>query len=374
MAFREDSMSEPAITCNQGAAADNSRSCDVLVVGAGPAGSMAALAAVQAGARVIMIDRRSVAGYPPRCAGFIPMPVFQRLEISSHVIAQKVDRMETHFPSGVEESRSFGYIVHRDSFDQLLAQKAEDAGAELLTGHRAVGRVNGSVIVKNSVTSFKIDAGVIIGADGPLSAVGRWIGSINQDMVRAAQWRVPLKLETTVTRVFFDQKFQGGYGWLFPLGDSALVGLALSRDSTTRPAVALRSFATQLQTEGLIEARKLVSTGGLIPIGGPLRCRKGDVLLAGDAAGHCNPVTGAGIATAMFSGELAGSAAAACAIHGDVEPLRDYEIEIEDTYAATLRHAYKRRQELLASWHGDDGEFVAALRRSWIAFPGYACL
>jgi flavin-dependent dehydrogenase len=76
----------------------------------------------------------------------------------------------------------------------------------------------------------------------------------------------------------------------------------------------------------------------------------------------------------MFSGELAGSAAAACAIQGDEEPLRDYEIEIEDTYAATLRHAYKRRQELLASWHGDDGEFVAALRRSWISFPGYACL
>jgi flavin-dependent dehydrogenase len=83
------------------------------------------------------------------------------------------------------------------------------------------------------------------------------------------------------------------------------------------------------------------------------------VLLAGDAAGLANPVTGAGIASAVHSGRLAGQAAATHAAD-------NYEEELEDVYRAALERAARRRRELLDS----NGE-KAALRRGWIAYPEY---
>jgi flavin-dependent dehydrogenase len=83
------------------------------------------------------------------------------------------------------------------------------------------------------------------------------------------------------------------------------------------------------------------------------------VLLAGDAAGLANPVTGAGIAAAVHSGRLAGEAAAA----GSAV---EYEEELEDVFKAALERALRRRCELLAAVPGK-----AALRRGWIAYPEY---
>ena len=87
------------------------------------------------------------------------------------------------------------------------------------------------------------------------------------------------------------------------------------------------------------------------------------VLLAGDAAGLANPITGAGIAAAVMSGRLAGAAAAAGAL--DV-----YRDEIADIFGASLARAGRRRAELLRRYH-DGVPDAAALRRAWIAYPEY---
>ena len=104
-------------------------------------------------------------------------------------------------------------------------------------------------------------------------------------------------------------------------------------------------------------------TGGAIPVGGMLkpwgRLENVLVLLAGDAAGLANPVTGAGIAAAVHSGRLAGGAAATRAPE-------EYEQELEDLYGAALERALRRRRELLRVKPGK-----AALRRAWIAYPEY---
>jgi digeranylgeranylglycerophospholipid reductase len=107
----------------------------------------------------------------------------------------------------------------------------------------------------------------------------------------------------------------------------------------------------------------LAVTGGAIPVGGMLRpwgnLGKSLVMLAGDAAGLANPVTGAGIAAAVHSGRLAGQAAATGAV-------QDYEEELADVHRAALERAARRRRELLSSNHEK-----AALRRGWIAYPEY---
>jgi flavin-dependent dehydrogenase len=89
------------------------------------------------------------------------------------------------------------------------------------------------------------------------------------------------------------------------------------------------------------------------------------VILAGDAAGLTNPVTGAGIAAAVHSGRLAGEAAAA-AVSGDSVAAQMYEEELEDVYKAALDRAVRRRRELLTTPPGK-----AALRRGWIAYAEY---
>jgi digeranylgeranylglycerophospholipid reductase len=109
----------------------------------------------------------------------------------------------------------------------------------------------------------------------------------------------------------------------------------------------------------------LVRTGGAIPVGGlrdPLV--HGDVLFAGDAAGLTHPITGAGIAPAVVSGELAGQAAAGGALAG-------YEEEIRDQFAASLERAVARRRWLASRWRTAEARRDAMHRRGWIAFHDY---
>ncbi|RJQ46513.1 MAG: NAD(P)/FAD-dependent oxidoreductase [Gaiellales bacterium] len=366
-------MGRPFSNRFPGAVAGGGRlECDVLVVGAGPAGSAAARSAAAAGARVIVAERRRTIGYPARCAGFVPRPFMSHPGIPGAAVIQPVERMITHHPLGVEESRSVGYIVERELFDQELATSAAAAGAGIMSGCRASIREDGSAILDVEGAPVAVHAQVVIGADGPLSAVGRRIGSFNRSFALGAQWLVSLVRPLADIHVFFDRSLPGGYGWLFPRDDRANLGVAVAQGAGVRPLAALRKLAGDLSARGLIRQQAGPSTGGLIPVGGPLACRAGSFLLAGDAAGHCHPLTGAGIATAFQGGELAGESAAAAATSGDSDLLRQYEEEMEEMFAGPLRRAAKRRAHLYTQARRSDREFSLALRQNWIAFPEYA--
>ena len=127
----------------------------------------------------------------------------------------------------------------------------------------------------------------------------------------------------------------------------------------------------ELASEGRVGRGVLAATGGAIPVGGPLvpRGRLGavPVLLAGDAAGLANPVTGAGIAAAVHSGTLAGEAAALAA-RGHATAIDDYEDELDALFGVALLRALHRREALLAAGSHPS---PAALRRAWIAYPQY---
>jgi flavin-dependent dehydrogenase len=127
-----------------------------------------------------------------------------------------------------------------------------------------------------------------------------------------------------------------------------------------------------LADEGRVGREVLAMTGGAIPVGGMLEPHgvlgATRVLLAGDAAGLTNPVTGAGIAAAVYSGGLAGEAAAAI-VAGDNNAADGYEEELRSVLGASLARAVLRRRELAAM--PADRDRKAALRRGWIAYPEY---
>ena len=131
--------------------------CDVLVVGAGPAGSSAARAAAREGAIVVMVDRRRVVGVPVQCAGYIPALLLNEVRVDPDVLVQPIRAMKTLLSgSRPEEMAAPGYIIRRDRFDQGLAASAEQAGARLLLSTAAVERRDAHTIILKHRTGRRL--------------------------------------------------------------------------------------------------------------------------------------------------------------------------------------------------------------------------
>jgi flavin-dependent dehydrogenase len=252
-----------------------------------------------------------------------------------------------------------GYMLDRAAFDASVVEAARQAGARTFFSS-VVNRISrdGTVTLADGRS---LRAPVIIGADGPRSRAGKAIGRVNTELVETRQISVALKRPYAATDIFLSAGIPGGYGWLFPKGEVANLGAGV----VPRYKARLKGIVAKLHAElrERVGEEILSHTGGAIPVGGMLRPwgRLGDtlVLLAGDAAGLANPVTGAGIAAAVHSGRLAGEAAACNSPHS-------YDEELHDLYGAALERALRRRRELL-----DSVPAKAALRRGWIAYPEY---
>lgn len=350
---------------------------DVLVVGLGPAGARAAEAAAARGASVLAVDRRHVPGEPVQCAEFVPHLLAQETAGLAAVTRQTIERMDTFVEDRPPDAADLGIdlpgrMIDRAAFDRGLIHRAREAGADCRTGLavRAI-EVDGEVHLSDG---RKLRPKVLIGADGPRSTVGRAIGRINREIVETRQIRVRLLVPGTATEIFLRAGFEGGYGWLFPRGRAANLGLGLRPGARRRLKAGLSDLHQTLATEGRVGRRVLETTGGAIPVGGPLepvgRLSEVTVLLAGDAAGLTHPITGAGIAAAVLSGAWAGRAAADWAA-GKSATIAEYAEELEETFAALMARALTRRRELLVRFERGGAPRPADLRRAWIAFPEY---
>ena len=344
---------------------------DIVVVGAGPAGSSAALAAAGRGLRVTMIERRDVVGRPVRCAEYIPKPLLGEVNLENGFVVQPVRGMRTFIPgTEVKETLSPGFIIMRDLFDQGLARKAAGAGAEILLSTRVLSRNGNSILLKErGGPCSKIEASVIIGADGPHSTVGAWIGSVNQNLIPAIQVRVPLARPMEWTEVYFDKEIYAGYGWLFPKGGEANVGLGIKpgHSNSGRIRKLLERFVDQRAREGKIRKEILGWMAGWIPAEPPRKVTRENILLAGDAAGQTHPITGAGVAQAVICGGMAGKWAAEAVEKGDLKLLNQYDDEWRDLFGDTLKRAFQRRLLMEREW----GSLEHIIKYCWVAFREY---
>ncbi len=344
--------------------------CDILIIGAGPAGSSAALKAAQEGAKVILIEQKKEIGVPVQCAEYIPIQLTTTIGLRDDLLIQEIHAMRTYLPDGeVVVTESLGYITDRDRFDRYLAEKAEAAGAEIRKNCKAIGFDGKRVEVDENGNRYHLEPKIIIGADGPKSTVGRWIGAENKEFVSAKQYIMPLILEMDYTEVYFRDYIYGGYGWVFPKGNKANVGIGVDIKTKLEPSEILDRFVDELVRLGKIEEKILNETGGLIPVGGIIGLRKNNILLCGDAAGQCNPITGAGISNAVLCGSLAGEISAKAVIGDNLDILSEYDDAVEELVAHSINHAVEKRRHLQQHWGKDT--LSKALRSCWIAFEGY---
>jgi len=301
--------------------------CDVIVVGAGPAGSTAARYAAEAGLDALLIDKRKVIGVPVCCGEFNASPevlasalpnasgLDELFPVDPALVRRRIRGAVAVSPGGREyEFDLGGYTVDRDAFDRHLADTAVRAGAVLSPDTKFLGREGHRVRTSRG----DVEAGVVVAADGPLSPVCRSAGmERNAVLAPAITCRVDGEFGDRLRLFFGNRVAPGGYAWIFPKQGCANIGLGVQSRSVPVP-VLLRAF---LAGYGFT-ARDVQA--GFVPVSGPIgETVRENVLAVGDAAGHVVASNGGGIASAMICGRLAGLAAAEHLLHG--EPLEAYE-------------------------------------------------
>lgn len=345
--------------------------CDLVVVGLGPAGASAAAAAARAGLRVIGLDKRAVPGLPVQCAEFVPLSLGAEVAGLARQVVQPIEAMDSYTEGeGPRRDPLPGHIIDRARFDAHLVETARNAGAVCRFGAVVAEIRDGGVVLSDGT---EIAARSIVGADGPRSAVGRAIGRVNTVFSHTRQITVPLLVAHRATDIFLSRTMPGGYGWLFPKGDVANLGLGVDASARQWLRILLEGLHATLVREGRVGWDVLALTGGLIPAGGLLdpvgTLGSTPVLLAGDACGLTNPITGAGIASAVISGRMAGAAAVEV-LSGRAGALEDYAEEISDLFGPALARARRRREGVMAA-HAAGRLGPNELQRSWIAWESY---
>lgn len=290
---------------------------DLIVVGGGPAGSSAAETAARIGLRVLLLEKQNM-GRMKACAGGIPRRAqeFSGLDLSP--LAGAPIRGLTLSWRG-ESSRTVrgeeiqGWVVKREEFDRLLLDRARAAGVRV---HEACPLLDletrkNTVLAVTSQGTYT--APVLIGTDGAHSLVARRLGLHRR---RGDGFAIETRLK--VSQRIIDERSgllsfdlgatPGGYGWIFPLSDSLNVGIGTRQPGKRK---LLESLQAYLARENLPVAKAGEIRGSPLACGlPPFGLQRGRCLLAGDAAGLVDALTGEGIFAALLSGQLAGEAAA----------------------------------------------------------------
>ncbi len=306
---------------------------DVIVAGAGPAGSMAAKTAAEAGLSVLLAEKRSEIGVPVRCAEGILKPDLEEfLTPDPDWISAEMERGIFVAPDGkritVKGKGVIAYVLDRKRFDKAIAERAAAAGADVEIRARAVplmenGKVAGAVIYKDG-KEFRIRAKLVIAADGVESQFAKRAG-INttlhlHEAGSCCQYFVSgIDEDEKAGIIYFSAEHApGGYFWVFPKGGNcANIGVGIAGDMSGdghRAKDALDAFLAEHYPGGTI----LEIVTGAVPGAKPLgKLCADNLLIAGDAAHLSDSLTGGGIYQALASGKLAGECAVSAVLAGN---------------------------------------------------------
>ncbi|MFF4651613.1 geranylgeranyl reductase family protein [Streptomyces sp. NPDC001380] len=359
---------------------------DVVVVGAGPAGSSAAYAAAAAGRKVLLVDKAEHPRYKT-CGGGIIGPSRDALPPGFALPLQdRVHAVTFALDGRWERTRRsrrmmFG-LVNRDEFDHALVKAAQQAGAVLETGVTVTGVEQGGEDAPDRRTvgvttqdGRTLRARAVVGADGSASRVGRHVGVAFDQIDLGLEAEIPVPEDIARLwegRIHLDWgPLPGSYGWVFPktASRSLTVGVISARGQGERTKQYLADYIARL---GLAGFPPSVESGHLT------RCRtedsplsRGRVLVAGDAAGLLEPWTREGISYALRSGRLAGEWAVRVAEAAEPADVRRQALNYAFAVKAGLGVEMRAGRQLLAAFERRPAVFhagVVSMPPIWRAF------
>lgn len=324
----------------------------VVVIGGGPIGALTARYAALTGARVLLVEQGDGTGAASDCTGLISPRTLDLFDAPSEAVLRRIKGGRLHLPGGgvlkLSAPNVRALVIDRAVFDRSGLERAAAAGVEVRTHTRATYASAGKAILNGKE---KVEAAVIVGADGPKSAVRDWFSlPAPQQFLAAAQTTV----EGTPARPNQVEVFVGsgivsdGFAWAVPAEEGALrVGL-LGPVGTDVQALLSRFLAAHFP--GKVRARG----GGLIPIGTAGKTHSDGVIVVGDAAGQVKPLSGGGLYPGGVCAQIAGRVAGQAGLSGmtGAPYLRPYEEDWRRETGAELDFGLSLRRALFSL---DDG-------------------
>ncbi|WP_321506722.1 NAD(P)/FAD-dependent oxidoreductase [uncultured Methanoregula sp.] len=311
---------------------------DVLVIGGGPAGALAAKTAVEKGLSACIVEKRPAIGTPVRCAEGIgqdglrefiePDPRWISAEMTGATVVSP-DGFVMKLESELAGSK-VGYVLDRKFFDRELVWKAAEAGADVAVKSRASSPIMENGVVKGAKIEYcgkvtSVHADVVIAADGVESKFSKWCGIDTTVPVREIMSSVQYVMtdididEHSTVFYLGNEVAPEGYLWVFPKGKrTANVGIGISGKKSGDGHRA-KDYLDRFVKKTFPHGKTIEYIPGGVSVCRPLGCTVADgLMLAGDAARVVDPLTGGGIYNAMYTGRLAAQVAAECIGKGDV--------------------------------------------------------
>jgi len=346
----------------------DSQRFEIVVVGAGPAGLQAAIAAAEGGASVLLLDKKTTIGMPVKCGEYFPCKEemldllpgaedFEHLfEMPPDVIANTCETLRMFSPRGKCWEFPFkAYVLDRILLEQKMAREANRLGVEIRLGRRVRFSEDQRKIEVGTTEPECLDAEVVIAADGFPSEVATSGGLVCDRYMRPENVAINyqyvmdnLTVEPDVTEMYMSTVIApGGYGWIIPKSSTtANIGIGIRTTFKSGRAkdrldyfVHKCSFTTAKSHSGNI----LTMIADPLPIDGAVSRTYSDrLLLVGDAAGMVMATNGGGIPTAMVSGRIAGEIAA---LHVRKNtPLSSYETKWKSVFGHQLSNSARMRR------------------------------
>jgi geranylgeranyl reductase family protein len=284
---------------------------DVIIVGAGPAGSHAAYALASSGYDVAVFEKENASGLNVCCTGIISTECFQSLGLDTDIILNQVSSAKFFSPSGkclrVRTDKVQAYVVNRLLLDRALASKAQSRGARYFFSSPVTDvipdtdRMQVETWCSGTREIFSSKAVILANGFKPKLPRKLGLGRINNFLV-GAQVEVEAK-EVDEFEVYFGQDVApGAFAWLVPTsGSKVYVGLL----ATSQAKVHLQEFVNNLFDQGRIACREAPIEQKAVPIGTLNRSYGNSLLVIGDAAGQVKPTTGGGIYFGHLGAQIA---------------------------------------------------------------------
>jgi digeranylgeranylglycerophospholipid reductase len=308
---------------------------DIAVIGAGPAGALAAQTLADRGRDVVLLEEHVDVGAPTHCTGLLGHEAFDEFELPRRVILGVAESARFWGASGqsitVRSERISASVVDRRALDETLVERARAAGADVRTGSR-VDRItidSDGVLVTVGGGDREIRARAVVLACGANYRFHKGLGLGTPEVfLQSAQLEVPFPDSTDVEIQFGREVAPGGFAWLVPLrrGESSCARIGLM--SETRSRERFRTFLGALMARAGLAASSCPEPRlKMLPLGPVVRTSGDRVLAVGDAAGLVKPTTGGGIYYGLISGRIAGEVLDEALASGrlDAPDLRAYD-------------------------------------------------